>query len=38
MSEQASLGDPRVLELSQQIIESQQKEIELMKELLKDLK
>jgi hypothetical protein len=38
MSEQASLEDPRVLELSRQIIESQQKEIEYMKELLKELK
>jgi len=38
MVEESSLSDTRVIALSQQIIESQQKEIEYMKELLKDLK
>jgi len=38
MSEQSSITDPRILELRQQIITSQQQEIELMKELLEELK
>lgn len=37
-SERASLSDPRVQELANKIIEAQRKEIEEMKQLIKDLK
>lgn len=36
-SERATLSDPRVRELAGQIIESQRREIEEMKALIKDL-